>query len=213
MTNLTHFTLRGHELSPVKHLYLKSTALERSQKVEVLEKFVDKVSETGAAILLICNWIPQSTVQVTFMSQYNSIPFIHESSRYLSLFPILILLSPFCDHCSIFSSSTSTYPYIPTEIFYFGSKNAIFIIAIDIGWYQVITLFVFFSLFFSPSFLTLQCIERNLAISNATYLDWLEKTCPEPSLRVISNRLLTDEDMQFTFETIENISSELLSSI
>lgn len=46
MRNLTHFTLRGHELSPVKHLYLKATALERPQKVELLEKFVDKVSET-----------------------------------------------------------------------------------------------------------------------------------------------------------------------
>lgn len=45
---MTHFTLRGHELSPVKHLYLKGVALDRPQKVEVLDKFVDKVSETGA---------------------------------------------------------------------------------------------------------------------------------------------------------------------
>lgn len=47
LRNLTHFTLRGHELSPVKHLYLKEkVALERSQKVAVLDKFVDKVRET-----------------------------------------------------------------------------------------------------------------------------------------------------------------------
>lgn len=45
LKNLTHFILRGDELSPVKHLYLKVTALERSEKVEVLEKFVDKVNE------------------------------------------------------------------------------------------------------------------------------------------------------------------------
>lgn len=60
--------------------------------------------------------------------------------------------------------------------------------------------------------LILQCIERNLAIANASYLDWLEKSCPEPSLRVISNRLLTDEDIAFVFDTIESISAELLSS-
>lgn len=63
------------------------------------------------------------------------------------------------------------------------------------------------------SLLTLQCIERKLAIANATYLDWLEKNCPEPSLRVISSRLLTDEDIAFVFDTIESISSELLSSV
>lgn len=117
----------------------------------------------------------------------NNSLFIHESSVYFSLLPIPI------------------HTYIPTEIFCYGSKNAIFII----GWNQVIALVVFFSF----SLLILQCIERNLAISNASYLDWLEKTCPEPSLRLISNRLLTDDDIQFTFDTIESISSELLPTI
>lgn len=72
--------------------------------------------------------------------------------------------------------------------------------------YYYITIYLF-----SLSLL-LQCIERNVAIANATYLEWLEKTCPEPSLRVISNRLLSDDDIQFAFDTIENISSELLST-
>lgn len=44
LRNLTHFTLRGHELSPIKHIYLKSVNLERFEKVELLEKFVDKVN-------------------------------------------------------------------------------------------------------------------------------------------------------------------------
>lgn len=80
--------------------------------------------------------------------------------------------------------------------------------AIDIDCYQVNT---FFSIL--HSLLILQCIERNLAIANATYLDWLEKNCPEPSLRVVSSILLTDEDIAFVFDTIESVSSELLSSV
>lgn len=46
LKNLTHFTLRGHELSPVKHIYLKNINLQRPEKFELLEKFVDKVKIT-----------------------------------------------------------------------------------------------------------------------------------------------------------------------
>lgn len=133
----------------------------------------------------------------------NTILFIHESSWYLLLFPnrnfAITISSLYFFHLSIHSE---------TEIFYYGSKNSIFIIA---GIWLLLNLFCFLFLLLFLHFT--QCIERNLAISNATYLDWLEKTCPEPSLRVISNRLLTDDDIQFTFDTIENISSELLSCI
>lgn len=60
LKHLTHFTLRGHEISPVKHLYLKVTALDRSQKVEVLGKFVDKVW-----------WVAIVAVTVRFLSLSN----------------------------------------------------------------------------------------------------------------------------------------------
>lgn len=56
-----------------------------------------------------------------------------------------------------------------------------------------------------------QCIKRNLAIANATYLESGEKNCPEPSLRVMANRLLTDDDINAVFDTIELVSAELLS--
>lgn len=41
---MTHFALRGHELSPIKHLYLKVNALKRAEKVELLQRFVDEVN-------------------------------------------------------------------------------------------------------------------------------------------------------------------------
>lgn len=66
---------------------------------------------------------------------------------------------------------------------------------------------------FSLLLFQFQCIERRLAMTVATYLEMIEKHCPEPSLRVIANRLLTDDDIQFMFDTIESVSSELLSSI
>lgn len=46
LQNLTQFTFRGHELSPVKHLYLKNVDKDRAEKVGILEKIVDKVSTT-----------------------------------------------------------------------------------------------------------------------------------------------------------------------
>lgn len=43
LSKLTHFTFRGNELSPIKHLYLKNVDKERSEKVDLLDKIVDKV--------------------------------------------------------------------------------------------------------------------------------------------------------------------------
>lgn len=51
-----------------------------------------------------------------------------------------------------------------------------------------------------------------MAIANSTYLESAERDCPEPSLRVTANRMLTDDDIQFVFNTIETVSTELLSS-
>lgn len=62
------------------------------------------------------------------------------------------------------------------------------------------------------NFCDFQCIEQKLAIVNATYLENIEKHCPAPSIRVIANRLLTNDDIQFAFDTIERVSSEVLSS-
>lgn len=58
-----------------------------------------------------------------------------------------------------------------------------------------------------------QCIEQNLAIINPSYLEKVERHCQEPSLRVIANRLLDDDDIQFAFDTIENVSSDILSAL
>lgn len=51
LQNLTQFTFRGHELSPIKHLYLKNVDKDRAEKVEILEKIVDKVSITRFPLL------------------------------------------------------------------------------------------------------------------------------------------------------------------
>lgn len=40
---LTQFSFRGHELSPIKHLYLKNPAGDRAHTVDLLDVFVDKV--------------------------------------------------------------------------------------------------------------------------------------------------------------------------
>lgn len=52
-----------------------------------------------------------------------------------------------------------------------------------------------------------------MAIANATYLENAEMKCPEPSLRVILNRLLTDADIDSVYDTIEDVSIELFSSL
>lgn len=43
LKNLTQFTFRGNELSPIKHLYLKNIDMERNEKVRILDQIVDKV--------------------------------------------------------------------------------------------------------------------------------------------------------------------------
>lgn len=68
LKNLTHFTLRGHELSPVKHLYLKVATLERPEKVELLEKFVDKVNDTRQFWWLFSCWFIVFTFFCSFYS-------------------------------------------------------------------------------------------------------------------------------------------------
>lgn len=50
--SLTHFTFRGNELSPIKHLYLKNINRERSEIVDILEKIVDKVNKPKFSSLL-----------------------------------------------------------------------------------------------------------------------------------------------------------------
>lgn len=123
LKNLTHFSFRGHELSPIKHLYLKDNEDERAKKVEILDNFVDKV-------------------------MFNELELN-------------------------FNEPTKILIYFRTNIF--------------------------------------QCIEQKLAIANAAYLESSEKFCPEPSLRITANRLFDDNDIDFVFNTIESISSELFN--
>lgn len=54
-----------------------------------------------------------------------------------------------------------------------------------------------------------KCIENNIALIEAHYLVVLEKFCPRPSLRVTSNILLTDEDLNKAFEVIEKFSKNI----
>uniref|UniRef100_A0A7G3AXI7 Serine palmitoyltransferase 1 n=1 Tax=Lutzomyia longipalpis TaxID=7200 RepID=A0A7G3AXI7_LUTLO len=55
-----------------------------------------------------------------------------------------------------------------------------------------------------------KCITKGLCLVKAQYLQHIEKKCPRPSIRITVNRLLTDEDMAFTFRTLESISKEVL---
>ncbi|XP_059608632.1 serine palmitoyltransferase 1 [Phlebotomus argentipes] len=56
-----------------------------------------------------------------------------------------------------------------------------------------------------------KCISRGLCLVNAQYLAHIEKKCPRASIRLTVNRLLTDEDMAFAFETLESVSKEILA--
>lgn len=117
LRNLSHFTVGGHQLSPVKHLYLKSNTENRLTEASTLEQIVSKVWE----ILLNCS---------RFAFQSNSI-------------------------------------------------------------YS-------------------QCLQNKLAITCARYLNEIEKHCPRPSIRIVANRLLTEDDIQFVFETLESIAYDVL---
>lgn len=69
-------------------------------------------------------------------------------------------------------------------------------------------LFVISKTFIFP----LQCIENNLAVVNAEYLvDREYPKCPRSSIRLTSNRLLTDDDIEFVFKTLENVSNRILA--
>ncbi|KAJ6648611.1 Serine palmitoyltransferase 1 [Pseudolycoriella hygida] len=56
------------------------------------------------------------------------------------------------------------------------------------------------------------CVENNLAVVNAEYLvDREFPKCPRSSIRITSNRLLTDDDIEFVFNTLESVSKKVLS--
>lgn len=61
-------------------------------------------------------------------------------------------------------------------------------------------------------FYEFQCIERKLAVVSAKYLEEAEIHCPQPSIRITANRLFTDVDIDFIFDTIERVSNEMFSS-
>lgn len=55
-----------------------------------------------------------------------------------------------------------------------------------------------------------KCIFRGLCLVNSQYLRHIEKKCPRPSIRVTVNRLLSDEDIVFVYETLESVCKEIL---
>lgn len=59
--------------------------------------------------------------------------------------------------------------------------------------------------------ISLQCVENNLAVVNAEYLVDREHKCPRSSIRVTSNRLLTNDDIEFAFNTLETVSNRILT--
>lgn len=55
-------------------------------------------------------------------------------------------------------------------------------------------------------------MENNLAVVNAEYLvDREYPKCPRASIRLTSNRLLTDDDIDIVFNTLENVSKRILA--
>lgn len=61
-------------------------------------------------------------------------------------------------------------------------------------------------------FYEFQCIERKLAVVCAKYLEEVEMHCPQPSIRITANRLFTDGDIDFIFNTIESVTNEMFTS-
>lgn len=51
LTNLSRFSVGGNELSPVKHLYLKSTCEDWKQESELLRKFADECMKEKLAVV------------------------------------------------------------------------------------------------------------------------------------------------------------------
>lgn len=56
-----------------------------------------------------------------------------------------------------------------------------------------------------------ECIKRGVAIVKAEYLDKIEKFCPRASIRIAVNRLLTPDDINSAFDTIEQVSKTVLT--
>lgn len=54
------------------------------------------------------------------------------------------------------------------------------------------------------------CLENGLAIVEAQYLDEIEKHHPRHSLRITSNRLLTDSDLNSAYEILERVTKIVL---
>lgn len=52
LSNLKHFTMRGNEISPVKHIYLKGDNLNDHQKHSYLRNITNYCLEKGVALAL-----------------------------------------------------------------------------------------------------------------------------------------------------------------
>lgn len=55
-------------------------------------------------------------------------------------------------------------------------------------------------------------MEQKLALVCAEYLQQVETNCPRASIRITANRLLTDADIDFVYETIERVSTAVLGN-
>lgn len=56
-----------------------------------------------------------------------------------------------------------------------------------------------------------KCISRGIAVVQASYLHNMEKHPVRPSIRITTNRLLTEQEIDDAFKVIEEVSKELLS--
>lgn len=63
---------------------------------------------------------------------------------------------------------------------------------------------------FTFYFNNFQCISQGIAVVQACYLHNMEKHPIRHSLRITSNRLLTEREIDDAFNTIEEVSKELL---
>lgn len=59
----------------------------------------------------------------------------------------------------------------------------------------------------------LQAHKAKLALVSSEYLEQVEKIYPRPSIRIAVNRLLTNEDIDFAFDTLNRISKTIVSTM
>lgn len=59
----------------------------------------------------------------------------------------------------------------------------------------------------------LQAHKAKLALTSSEYLENVENIYPRPSIRIAVNRQLTNEDIDFAFDTLNRISKNIVNTM